>query len=641
MSHSSELNPQQKEAAEHLNGPLLIVAGAGAGKTKTLSHRILELVRSGIEPRKILAITFTNKAAAEMRERVRKLLDESVDVNRPVHHDGTPFLSTFHSLGVHILRENARLLGLPARFTIFDRSDSKQAIKEAMRLAGFDPKQFDPGKVLGSISKEKGEGRTLERFINEVRGDFWKRLIEKTWEHYNRILKEEGALDFDDLLLTTAELLRGNDEVRAKYQSIWSHIHIDEYQDTNKVQYSIARSLTGPAQNICVVGDADQMIYSWRGARIDNILDFEKDFPGAKVVLLEENYRSTKTIIDAANEIIRHNRKRKEKNLFTKNSEGEAISLYSAYDEADEAQFVARMAKKLMSGGVGAQHIAVLFRANFQSRVLEEAFLSEDIPYQIIGTRFFERKEVKDVLSFIKAAFNPQGLSDIKRIINVPARGIGKVTILKIFEKKEIPGATGEKVKAFFTLLTSIREYASSHKPSETVKFVLRETGMERMYKEGKEEDTERLENIRELATLAVRYDLYTPEEGISKLLEDAALAADQDEIDDNVEKVKLMTVHASKGLEFEYVFITGLEGGLFPHGGMGDSEERDEEEERRLMYVALTRARKKIFLSHASVRTIFGSRQVTLPSEFLSDIPDHLMQSEQGQGLLRTIYLE
>jgi len=641
MSHSHELNPQQKEAAEHLNGPLLIVAGAGAGKTKTLSHRILELVRSGVEAKKILAITFTNKAAAEMRERVRKLLEESADVNRPVHHDGTPFLSTFHSLGVHILRENARLLGLPARFTIFDRSDSKQAIKEAMRIAGFDPKQFDPGKVLGSISKEKGEGRTLARFINEVRSDFWKRLIEKTWEHYDRILKEEGALDFDDLLLTTAELLRSNDEVRTKYQSLWSHIHIDEYQDTNKVQYSIARSLTGPAQNICVVGDADQMIYSWRGARIDNILDFEKDFPGAKVVLLEENYRSTKTIIDAANEIIRHNRKRKEKNLFTKNSEGEAISLYSAYDEADEAQFVARMAKKLMAGGVGAEHIAVLFRANFQSRVLEEAFLSEDIPYQIIGTRFFERKEVKDVLSFIKAAFNPQGLSDIKRIINVPARGIGKVTILKIFEKKEIPGATGEKVKGFFKLLGSIREYAAGHKPSETVKFVLRETGMEQMYKEGKEEDTERLENIRELATLAVRYDLYTPEEGISKLLEDAALAADQDEIDDKVEKVKLMTVHASKGLEFDYVFITGLEGGLFPHGGMGGSEERDEEEERRLMYVALTRARKKIFLSHASVRTIFGSRQVTLPSEFLSDIPDHLMQSEQGQGLLRTIYLE
>ncbi len=634
------LNPEQRKAATHTSGPILVVAGAGAGKTKTISYRILHLVRSGIDPKKILAITFTNKAAAEMRDRVFKLLKESRELNRPVSLEGIPFVSTFHSLGVHILKENARLLGLPARFSIFDRSDSKRSIKEALQKAGYDPKQYESGKILGAISREKGEGKTFMDFLNENSSDFWKRLVGKVWKEYEKILADEGALDFDDLLLKTANLLASRPEIKEKYHNVWSHIHIDEYQDTNKVQYKIARLLSEKNKNICVVGDADQMIYSWRGARIDNILDFEEDFPDATTVLLEQNYRSTKTILEAANDIIKKNLKRKDKTLFTNNSEGEQISLYSAYDEADEALYVARTAKRLLTSGTSPDEIAVLFRANFQSRALEEAFLSEEIPYQIIGTRFFERKEVKDVLSFIRAALNPQSLSDVKRIVNVPPRGIGKVTLLKMFEGKPLPGAVGEKVVRFNSLLVEIREFALSHKTSETVKFVVRETGMEKIYKEGHEEDVERLENIRELATLALRYDLFDPETGITKFLEDAALASDQDEIEDKSVKVKLMTVHASKGLEFENVFITGLETGLFPHEGMGGGEERDEEEERRLFYVALTRAKKKLFLSYSSVRTIFGSRQVNLPSDFLSDIPDHLLMADDGSNSLKTIYL-
>jgi len=640
MSHAHPLNPNQERAVSTLSGPLLVVAGAGAGKTKTLAHRIVRLIQSGVEAKNILAITFTNKAASEMRERVFSLIASEPSLNRPVSIDTMPFVSTFHSLGVHILKENAHRIGIPGRFSIFDRGDSKRAVKEALIKAGLDPKQFEPGKILSSISWHKGEGRTAKDLLADGGRDFWKRITAVVWEQYEKILFEEKALDFDDLLLKTSRLLQENPEVLNRYHDAWTHIHIDEYQDTNKVQYDIARLLSKKHRNICVVGDADQMIYSWRGARIDNILDFEKDFPDATTVVLEENYRSTKTILAAANEIIKKNTRRKEKNLFTKNSDGGAIELYSAYDEADEAQFIAQKTSELVGKGVPREEIAVLFRANFQSRALEEAFLAADIPYQVLGTRFFERKEVKDVLSFIRAALNPDSLSDIKRVINVPPRGIGKVTLLKMFEKKPILGTTGQKVAAFHSLLERIREQALSGKPSDTIKFVVRESGFERQLKEGTEDDAERLENVKELATLALRYDGMSPETGIEKLIEDAALAADQDELQKKEAKVKLMTIHASKGLEFQYVFITGLEEGLFPHERAGDNERgSDDEEERRLFYVALTRARQGVILSYASVRTIFGSRQVNLPSQFLTDIPDELM-TNAGRSGIKTIYL-
>lgn len=637
---SSNLNPAQREAVQTIDGPLLILAGAGAGKTKTITERVVEIVKNGTAPSSILAITFTNKSANEMRERIFGRLAEEASLNRPVSLTERPFVSTFHALGVHIIKENSQLLGLPRFFGIFDKGDSKSAIKKAVNETGLDPKQYDPGKIQSSISNEKGKGVTLSQFEPQAEGDFWNSLVLQVWKKYEATLKAEKALDFDDLLLKTLELLE-KAEVRARYQNTWEYIHIDEYQDTNGVQYRIARHLADKHKNICVVGDIDQNIYSWRGAQLRNILDFEKDYPGARVIILEENYRSTKTILSVANSIISKNVFRKEKNLFTKNEDGEPLSLFEGFDEVSEAEFVATQCEKLIVSGVLPQEIAVLYRANFQSRALEEAFLAFGVGYQLIGTKFFERKEIKDVLSYIKAGLEPENLADLKRIINVPSRGIGKVTLLKIFEGKGdlLPPALRAKYHFFKSLLVRISESACTELPSETVKFVLRESGLEEELKANGEDGLERLENIRELVTLATRYDSFPIGEGIEKFLTDAALQSDQDELEKPVAGVKLMTIHASKGLEFDYVFITGLEDGLFPHQRLNEKNINTEEgeEERRLFYVALTRARKKIFLTHAQMRTIFGMKQVNTPSEFIFDIPQDMMVKEEGMyGLLR-----
>ncbi|MFA6095132.1 MAG: UvrD-helicase domain-containing protein [Candidatus Paceibacterota bacterium] len=635
MSLTDSLNQYQREAVEHLSGPLLIIAGAGAGKTKTITHRILNLIKHGVAPRNILAITFTNKSAKEMRERVEKLLEEDAALNRPVSFTEKPFVSTFHSLGVHIIKENSQLIGVPRHFAIFDRNDSKRAVKDAIESLGFDTKQYEPGKFLNIISKQKGDLITVTDYANKVGNDYTGKIVLSVWKKYEETLQKESALDFDDLILKTAKLLETNKEVREKYQNQWKYIHIDEYQDTNEVQYNIAKLLAANHRQICVVGDVDQNIYSWRGAKIKNILDFEKNYPEAKVVLLEENYRSTQTILAVANKIIEKNKHRVEKKLFTKNVEGEKVGMYSGYDEGDEARFVAKKTHDLIKNGTKASEIAVLYRANFQSRALEEAFLSEAIPYQILGTRFFERKEVKDILCFVRAALNPDSISDIKRIINAPPRGIGKVTLLKMIEKKEdeLPAATRAKVESFKALLGRIAEYARTQSPSVVLRYVLMETGIETLLKNGNDEDKERLENVRELVTLATRYDMMPLEEGIEKLLSDAALASDQDDMIKEEEAVKLMTVHASKGLEFDYVFVTGLEEDLFPHKKIGEravSSEEDEEE-RRLFYVAITRARLKLFITYASIRMIFGSRQVNVPSEFVFDIDDEYIEKEEG----------
>jgi DNA helicase-2/ATP-dependent DNA helicase PcrA len=640
MEKLPSLNLAQLEATQTLEGPLLILAGAGAGKTKTITERIVELVRQGVAPPNILAITFTNKSANEMRGRIFTRLGEEESINRPVKEVGRPFVSTFHALGVHIIKENAVRLGLPRFFGIFDKSDSKNAIKKALKEAGLDPKQYEPSKILGAISREKGAGHTLEVFELQAEGDFWKSLVVQVWKKYEETLKQEKALDFDDLLLYTAELLE-HQEVRSYYQKIWKYIHIDEYQDTNNVQYRIAKHLAEESKNICVVGDIDQNIYSWRGAKLRNILDFEKDFPGAVVIILEENYRSTKVILSVANTIIAKNTFRKEKNLFTKNEDGELISIYEAYDEVSEAEFVATQSEKLIKGGVRPEEIAVLYRANFQSRALEEAFLAYGVSYQLIGTKFFERKEVKDVLSYIKAGIEPENLSDLRRIINVPSRGIGKVALLKVFEGKadSLPLGVRAKYQGLQNLLSRIGEHAREKFPSETVKFVLKESGLEEELRAQGDEGEERLENVRELVTLATRYDAYPIGEGIEKFLIDSALQSDQDELEKPVSGVKMMTVHASKGLEFDYVFITGLEENLFPHQreNEGAPTTEEDEEERRLFYVALTRARKKIFLTYAQVRTLYGSKQINVPSEFIFDVPSDMTMREEGlYGLLR-----
>ena len=639
MHSLDELNEAQRKAVETTEGPLLVLAGAGAGKTKTITHRILHLIQKGVAPGNILAVTFTNKAAKEMGERISRLLGNESAINRPVSIEGRPFVATFHGLGAHIIKENFREVGIKKHFSIYDRADSKRVVKEALEKNGFNPKEFDPAKILGVISREKGNFVTAEDYVANITGGYFEDIVAKVWQDYEAALKKENALDFDDLILVSAKLLQ-KEEIRKVYGERWQYIHIDEYQDTNRVQYKIAEAIAHDHQNICAVGDIDQNIYSWRGANIKNILNFEKDYKGAKLVVLEENYRSTQTILAVANKIIEKNKFRREKILVTRNAVGERVGIFEALTENHEAQFIAEKVKELKERGVALSEIAVLYRANFQSRVLEEEFLTKGVEYHVLGTRFFERKEVKDILAFLRFCLNPESISDLKRIINVPPRGIGKTTLLKIVEGKEseLPPAMKIKMGSFRELLRRIKNFALQNPPSKTILFIAEETGLNKNLDKS-EEGVERIENIKELSVLASRYDkMFSENEdeksrnweaGIEKLLEDTSLVSDQDSDKEDKDAVRLMTVHASKGLEFAYVFVTGLEDGLFPHNHDENLSEEDAEEERRLFYVAVTRAKKKLFLSYAQTRTIFGSRGVNIPSEFILEIPDHYTERE------------
>ena len=629
------LNERQKEAVLHASGPLLIVAGAGAGKTKTITHRIAHLIEGGVRGPSILAVTFTNKAAGEMRERVERLLS--------LNRGGAPLICTFHSLGVRLLREFGDRAGIPRGFSIWDRDDSARSIKKTLEKLGIE--QWKPTAILSAISIKKGDGVSMQEFETQAR-TFRERTVAQAWRMYEASLADEDALDFDDLLLRTLSLLQKSPETLALLQNRWQYITIDEYQDTNKSQYEIARLLAGERKNICVVGDTDQNIYSWRGADIEHLLSFEKTFPGAKVVLLEENYRSTRTILAAANSVIEKNVKRKAKHLFTENPTGEPLSFYSAQNEMDEAWFVATTAQQLIEHGMQASEIAVLYRENFQSRAIEEALLGFSLPYRVVGTRFFERKEVKDTLSYLRLALNPKSKIDLSRIVGVPPRGIGAATLARMLANEDelLPSGVRAKVIAFRQLLLHIKHALETLPASEAVRYVVETSGMEKMFKGDSEEGHERLENISELINLATRYDFATPPEGIEQLLEEAALVSDQDELDRAAKTaggsspdpsqgerfggaMSLMTAHASKGLEFDAVFITGLEQGLFPSMRENDTAGgKDPEEERRLFYVAVTRARKRVFLSFANERMKYGSREHTLPSEFLEDIDERLL---------------
>ncbi len=629
------LNPAQRQAVLKTEGPLLILAGAGSGKTRVITHRIVHLIHQGVAPYNILAVTFTNKAASEMRERVENLVKKYPPAERAVI-DSLPTVTTFHALGVRILRQYHETLNLPRHFTIYDRSDSLRAVKTAMERANYNPKEFEPKKILSKISRAKGDAQSISDYKASA-SSYPDQVAGNTWEFYEEILRQDHALDFDDLLAKTLFLLKTYPHVRSELQNKYRYIHVDEYQDTNAVQFSIAKQLTGEKQNICVVGDIDQNIYSWRGADIKNILQFEREFTGSETILLEENYRSTKTIISASNEIIAKNKNRVDKNVFTSNEEGEKISLYTAMTGNDEAEYIAMKAQSLVEKGARPSEIAVLYRTNFQSRVLEEAFLNYGVPYQLLGTKFYERKEVKDVLSYLRLALNPGSTADLVRVINEPARGIGKVTMLKVVEGKrgELTGATLEKVSRFDQMMQDIADEAHTKPLSETLKFIIKRTGIEtELKKNGTEDDLSRLENLRELVTLGQKYDHLDPDTAVEQLLETASLQSDQDELKDKEEQdaVRLMTIHASKGLEFNHVFICGLEEGLFPHERLDDTG-IDHEEERRLFYVALTRAIKKLYLTYAHMRTIYGSQKVNLPSSFLNDISTDLVESDNPGG--------
>lgn len=631
-----KLNEAQEKAAGHRDGPLLILAGAGAGKTRVVVERIARLIQSGVAPENILAVTFTNKAAKEMLERVQSL--ESRVERRA---EGRPFIGTFHGLSLHIIKAFHSLAGLPKRFTIYDRADSLRAARDAIKDAGFDSKQLEPRRVLSIMSRQKGDDVSRITFVDSKASSYIDEAVGEVWERYDATLKKEKALDFDDILCVALKLVREHASVREHFQKAWHYLHVDEYQDTNRVQYELVKLLAAKHTNLAVVGDIDQNIYSWRGASIEHIMRFEEDYPEAEVVVLTENYRSTKTILAAANQAIEKNIKRREKVLVTQNADGEKLKLGGFMSEVEEAQFVAEEAAQRIRSGESPNEIAVLYRANFQSRVLEEAFLRRDVPYQVLGTRFFERKEVKDALSYLRAALNPDSVADVTRTINVPARGIGKVTLAKLVShgRGALSGSQREKVEGYYRLLEKIRARTETDTVSQVMKFVIEETGLAASYREGDYEDEERLENLRELVSVATKYDTLPKGDGVDLLLEEAALQSDQDELSirEQMKKegVKLMTVHAAKGLEFNTVFIVGLEDGLFPHERDGD-DSVDHEEERRLFYVALTRARRVVYLTYALSRRIFGTMSSNMPSEFITELDPALTEVVQHTGFNR-----
>lgn len=629
-SHTPQLNDQQKEAVLQTEGPLLIVAGAGAGKTKTITERIVEIIRRGTDPRAVLAVTFTNKAAKEMRERIIKRLEDEhiIEKENPFHH--TPVIKTFHSLGLMILREQAMYAGLTKDPTILDSSDSLSIIKKAVEQLGLDPKVNDPSKIRSIISREKGDFTSLADYRAKV-ATAQMDIVASVWRIYDEELKQQKAVDFDDLIVRAVRLLESHEEIRAYYQKRFRYVHVDEYQDTNGSQYAFVKLLVNSDNNICVVGDTDQNIYSWRGANLRNILNFEKDFPGTRTILLEENYRSTGNILALANTAIQKNTVRQPKNLFTSQGEGEKITICPAWDELSEAEMIAKKCKALGEAGQPLEHIAVLYRANFQSRVLEEAFIRANVPYNLLGTKFFERKEVKDVMSYLRAAVNRASQPDLKRVFETPKRGIGKVTIAKVFSGEDIPASAQAKVTAVYDFLDKIAELLESQPLSHIIHMIIVDSGMEKEMLEGSSEDKERLENARELVSLTIRYDDVTGAEAITQFLEETSLQSDQDNDTEEKNGVRLMTIHASKGLEFDHVFVTGLEQDLFPHKNIGNRKQskEEEEEERRLFYVAVTRAKKQLYLTHAELRTIFGQKQINAPSEFLEDVSDDIATHE------------
>ena len=631
VNYLEGLNPAQKQAVLATNGPVSVLAGAGSGKTRVLTTRIYHLIREAVPASSILAITFTNKASREMRERVQTMLGEDSYEK--------PFISTFHGLGRELLESYGRIMGIPRFFSIYDRDDSEKVIGQALKEMGIEAKELSPRAILSRISKAKGEGITQIEFAQKQgQTSFGNRTAAEVWRRYDAQLKADKALDFDDLIALPVRMLEEHAEVRALAENRWKYIHIDEYQDTNALQGKLATILSAKYKNIFVVGDIDQTIYTWRGATIENLLEFDQQYPNAQTIILEHNYRSTATIVDASNTIIEENKNRKEKRSSTTNPKGEKITIHAAPNAEGEALWIAKKIKSLIRGGITPEDIAILYRTNFQSRALEEGLLHQNIPYRLLGTRYFERKEVKDALAWIRLALDPSLEVQKMRAAQSPSRGIGKTTLTKLAagKRSELRASDLAKVVAFEKILSELHEALSANTPSQFVKLVIKKSGMRRaMVEEGSEEDKERFENVQELATLAARHDALPGAEGVAAFLADAALASDQDELDRDQKKrggVTLMTVHAAKGLEFTVVFVAGMEEGLFPHQGQND-EDRDEEEERRLFYVAMTRAKKRLILTLAYVRKIYGTDFISEPSSFLRDISPIHLQYDDTRG--------
>lgn len=635
------LNPMQKEAVSHLSGPLLIMAGAGSGKTKVLTCRIANILANGVAPYNILAITFTNKAAAEMRERVDKLIGDAAK---------NVWLSTFHSFCARFLRyEIESSEKYKKNFVIYDAGDSLSLIKKCLRDMNIDEKQMPARSVQATISNAKNALIDARKFFEDA-NDFYTQKVADVYKLYDEKLKENNALDFDDLLMVTLDILKSDKLIRDKYQNRFHYILVDEYQDTNNAQYQITKILAEKYKNICVVGDADQSIYGWRGADISNILDFENDYPQAKIIKLEQNYRSTKNILEAANAVIKNNINRKAKKLWTDNETGDKITLYQASGERDEADFVTLTAKKELNEGFSYNDMVVLYRTNAQSRAIEDGFMRADIPYKMVGgLRFYERKEIKDIIAYLRFIYNPYDTLSLMRIINTPKRGIGSTSIAKIAEYAEvhnlsffdvISGEYVEEIKGLTTKVKNELEKFSSfvfdmlnlqaNMPlSEFIDEVAESSGYIKELAEGtkKEENEYRIENIKEFVGAAKDFEMSGEEATLENFLAHISLISDIDSADFSDDCVTLMTLHSAKGLEFPIVFMVGMEEGLFPHSRtLLDTNEI--EEERRTCYVGITRAEKKLFLTHASSRMIFGRMTSFPPSRFLAEIPLNCLEA-------------
>lgn len=640
MSIYDSMNERQREAVFHTEGPLLILAGAGSGKTRVLTHRIAYLIEEeGVNPWNILAITFTNKAAGEMRDRVDRLVAFGAE---------SVWVSTFHSACVRILRRHIDRLGYDNRFTIYDSDDQKTLMKDICKRLQIDTKQWKEKAVLGIISSAKNELIGEQEYEMNTMGDFSKRKIAEAYKEYQRQLRTNNALDFDDLIMKTVELFKLNPDVLEAYQERFKYIMVDEYQDTNTAQFKLISLLASKYQNLCVVGDDDQSIYKFRGANIRNILNFENIFPNARVVKLEQNYRSTKTILDAANHVIKNNLERKNKTLWTANDGGAPIIFQNFMTAYEEAEYIADdLAKRVADGEGSYSDCAILYRTNAQSRLLEEKFLLANIPYRIIGgVNFYARKEIKDLLSYLKTVDNARDDLAVRRIINVPRRGIGAATLAKVQDfaaeneisfynalraAEEIPslGRSAAKLKPFVTLIQTLRAQQEYFSVAELLKEVIDRTGyVKELEDENTEESHARIENIDELISKAASYDEEAENPTLSGFLEEVALVADIDNLDENNDRVVLMTLHSAKGLEFPNVYLAGMEDGIFPSYMTIVSEDpTDIEEERRLCYVGITRAMRQLTITSARTRMIRGETQYNKVSRFVQEIPRELVQ--------------
>ncbi len=638
------LNPAQKKAVEIIEGPVLIVAGPGSGKTRVIAHRVAYLITvCGLSPYRIVAVTFTNKAAREMKDRIYHLLGKAVK--------GLT-LGTFHATCARILRAEAPHIGINKDFLIYDEGDQVSLLKQSIEQIGLDPKQYPPKAVGTAISSGKARLLAPEEYRHQV-GSYYEEVVARVYEKYQELLAQNSALDFDDLIMKTVYLFRTQPEVLAKYQARYLYVMIDEFQDTNLAQYILSKQLAGKYRNICVVGDPDQSIYSWRHADLRHIMDFEKDYPDVKIVFLEQNYRSTQTILKAADHVIEANQQRKKKKLWTENEVGVPIVVAQTYNEQEEAHFVLNEVERLVARGRHkAGDIAIMYRTNAQSRALEEEFVRYGFPYRLVGgTRFYERREVKDVVAYLRLVHNPRDAVSLTRIINVPVRGIGQRTIaeftawaiekgltyydaLKLIaqgeEQTPFAARSAQALSHFMNMLDGLIAKSVELSLADILDLVLEETGYKKYTLEGADGE-ERWDNILELRTVAAGYRDLEPREALAAFLEEVALVSDVDELDEKVDAVTLITLHQAKGLEFPVVFIVGMEEGVLPHfKSLPDHEQM--EEERRLCYVGITRAKERVYLVYALRRSLMGSSAHNPPSRFLKDIPLDLVTSPNAQ---------